>query len=133
MRLMMLLPLLAAVYMMTPAAAQPIKPSIISGTVKDAGTKSPLNEAVVTLSSSTLQGQKLALTDSTGTYSVRNLPAGKYTISFEMEGYEKSIYENIVLQEGMSLGVSFQMVKERKVKRPKQEDQKVIAIKKEEN
>lgn len=52
-----------------------------------------------------------------------------------MEGYEKSVHENIVLQEGMSLGVSFQMVKERKgnEKKLKQNNEKVIAVKKEEN
>jgi Carboxypeptidase regulatory-like domain len=82
--------------------------------VSDAHTKLPLNEAVITLSSSAYQGQKFALTDSTGMYRVGNLPAGTYTISFEMEGYEKFVHDNIVLQEGMSLGVSFQMIKERK-------------------
>jgi hypothetical protein len=118
-----------------PAFAQEKKMAVISGVIKDARSKSPLNEAVVTLSSSAFQGQKFALTDSTGMYRVRNLPGGNYTIAFEMEGYEKFVQENIALQPGMSLGVSFEMVKARKAqdKKIKQESEKVIAIRKEEN
>lgn len=97
--------------------AQEKKAAIISGTVKDARTKLPLNEAVITLSSTAFEGQKFALTDSTGIYRIGNLPAGNYTISFEMEGYEKFTHENIALQDGMSLGVSFEMVRERKGRR----------------
>lgn len=94
--------------------AQEKKAAFISGLVKDARTKSPLNEVVITLSSNAFTGQKFALTDSTGMYKVGNLPAGFYTISFEMEGYEKFVQDSIALKEGMSLGVSFQMVKQRR-------------------
>jgi hypothetical protein len=99
--------------------AQTGKPGAISGYVKDARTKKPLLEAVVSISSTAFEGQKLALTDSTGIYSVRNLPAGTYTVTFEMEGYRKFTQENIVLKEGMSLGVSFQMARDEKAKRTK--------------
>ena len=127
--------LIAAIVLLVPVFAQEKKAAIISGVVKDARTKSPLNEAVVTLSSSAFKGQKFALTDSTGMYKVSNLPAGFYTITFEMEGYEKFVQDSIKLQEGMSLGVSFQMARERKGKdkKIKQETEKIIAIKKEEN
>ena len=108
------LSLLAAVVVLGFAFAQEKKPAVISGVVKDARTKSPLNEAVVTLSSNAFSGQKFALTDSTGMYKVANLPAGYYTVSFEMEGYEKFVQDSIALKEGMSLGVSFQMVKQRR-------------------
>ena len=129
-----LLSLVAAFFLLFPAFAQEKKASIISGVVKDARSKSPLNEAVVSLSSTAFPGQKFALTDSTGMYSVRNLPAGNYTIAFEMEGYEKFVQDNIILKEGMSLGVSFEKVKERKGKNKKpRQDEKGIAIKKEEN
>lgn len=122
-----------AVFFFLSAFSQEKKPAVISGVIKDARTKSPLNEAVITLSSSAFQGQKFALTDSSGKYRIRNLPAGSYTISFEMEGYEKFTQENVEVQEGMSLGVSFEMVKERKgkEKRLKESNEKVIAVKKE--
>lgn len=90
------------------------KQAVITGVVKDAATKSPIIEAVVTLSSSAFQGQKFAVTDSAGTYKINNLPPGKYTIIFEMEGYRKSVRDSISLKDGMSLGVNNELVKERK-------------------
>jgi hypothetical protein len=107
---------LLAILSIFPAFSQEKKTAVISGVLKDARSKTPLNEAVVTVSSSAFQGQKLALTDSTGMYRVSNLPAGNYIIGFEMEGYEKFIQENIALQPGMSVAVSFDMVKARKAK-----------------
>jgi len=89
----------------------------ITGTVKDARSKQPIIEAVITLSSTAFKGQKFALTDSTGMYRITNLPAGNYTVSFEMEGYEKFVRENISLEDGGSIGVSYEMVKEGKRKR----------------
>jgi hypothetical protein len=94
--------------------AQEKKPAIISGIVKDAQTKSPLLEAVVTLKSNAFEGEKYAVTDSTGLYRINNLPPGTYSVSFEMEGYEKFSKDGIVVVPGMSLGVSFEMIKEQK-------------------
>ena len=90
------------------------KPAIVSGIVKDARTKAPLIEAVVTLKSDAFEGEKYAVTDSTGMYRINNLPPGTYTVSFEMEGYEKFSKDGIVVVPGMSLGVSFEMIKEQK-------------------
>jgi len=106
-----------AIFFCLIAFAQDKKSATIGGSVKDAHTKLPLVEAVVTLSSTAFEGQKFALTDSTGMYRIANLPAGTYMIAFEMEGYEKFVQPNIALQEGMSLGVSFEMIKERKKQR----------------
>ena len=86
----------------------------IAGTVKDAATKNPLIEAVITLSSSAFVGQRLALTDSSGMYKIDNLPAGFYTIIFEMEGYRKFIKDSIQLSKAMPMGVSLEMVRERR-------------------
>ena len=97
------------------AFSQSGKPAVISGTVKDAHTKLPLIEAVVTLKSNVFEGAKLAVTDSSGMYKIEDLPAGTYSVSFEMEGYEKFTKDGIVVSPGMSLGVSFEMIKERKI------------------
>ena len=134
MRLTKLLPFFVAIIFVTSGFTQDKKPAVISGVVKDARSKGPLNEAVITLSSTAFQGQKFALTDSSGMYRVSNLPAGKYTVSFEMEGYEKFVQEDIALHEGASLGISFEMIKERKskYKKSKPDGEKVIAIRKEE-
>lgn len=106
--------LLITALMSFSAFAQEKKPAIVSGSVKDARTKLPLNEAVVTLRSNVFEGEKYALTDETGKYRVGNLPAGTYSISFEMEGYQKYSRDSIVISPGMSLGASFEMVRERK-------------------
>ncbi|MGI8637452.1 MAG: carboxypeptidase-like regulatory domain-containing protein, partial [Segetibacter sp.] len=64
----------------TPTFSQDKKLCTISGVVKDTQSKSPLAEAVVTISSDAFKGKKFTLTDSTGTYHVSDLPSGNYTI-----------------------------------------------------
>ena len=103
-------------FIVTSVIAQAGKTGAISGYVKDSRNKNVLIEAVVTITSDAFTGSKFALTDSTGIYSVKNLPAGTYTVSFEMEGYKKFTQDNIVLKEGQMLGVSFQMAREDKKK-----------------
>ena len=111
---------IAAILLVVTTFAQDKKAGTISGVVKESRSKSPLNEAVVTLSSDAFSGQKFALSDSAGMYHVSNLPAGNYTISFEMEGYEKFVQSNLALRPGMSLHVNPEMVKERRMsRRPK--------------
>lgn len=107
---------IAVILFVSSASAQE-KMCVISGVVKDARNKLPLNEAVITISSNVFKGQKFALTDSAGIYRVGNLLAGTYTISFEMEGYEKFTRENFPLQQGASVGVNFEMVREKRKKR----------------
>lgn len=97
--------------------SQQNKQGMISGTVKDAKTKSPVREAVITLSSSAFKGQKFAITDSLGVYKINNLPPGKYTISFEMEGYEKCIRDSLTLKDSMSLAIDNEMEKENQVRK----------------
>jgi hypothetical protein len=96
------------------------KPGIIRGLINDAQTKLPLIEAVITLSSNAFQGQKFVLTDTSGRYKINNLPPGNYSIRFEMEGYQKYIQDSIVLKEGTSVAVNYEMVKEKKGRRKDQ-------------
>ncbi|HEX8279671.1 MAG TPA: carboxypeptidase-like regulatory domain-containing protein, partial [Segetibacter sp.] len=69
---------------------------------------------VITLSSNAFEGQKFVVTDTAGRYKINNLPPGNYSIRFEMEGYQKYIQDSIVLKEGTSVAVSYEMVKEKK-------------------
>jgi hypothetical protein len=85
------------------------KKGTFSGSVKASATKTPLYEAVITLSSPVLEGKRYAATDSAGTYKINNLPKGTYSITIEMEGFDTITYENIFLPEGMSQGVSVEM------------------------
>lgn len=103
-----------AVFMFSTLFAQQKNQGVISGIIKDAKTKSPITEAVVTLSSSAFTGQKFALTDSAGMYKVTNLPAGNYTINFEMEGYEKYKQDSIVVLDGAEVTIDYDMAKGKK-------------------
>jgi len=87
---------------------------VITGIVKDARTKLPITDAVVTVSSTVFKGQRFAVTDTTGIYRINNLPEGKYTVSCEMEGYEKFVRDSLSLKDGTSLGIDYEMVKEKK-------------------
>jgi hypothetical protein len=112
-----LLLIMVAILLVVSTYAQDKKPGTITGVVKEAGSKLPLFEAVVTLSSDAFKGQRFALTDSAGNYRVSNLPAGNYSVYFEMEGYEKFVKNDVIVEQGMSVNVSSEMVKERKMTR----------------
>ena len=109
-----LLLFLSTVLMILSVAARQNTHGIITGVIKDAKTKSPITEAVITLSSDVFKGQKFAVTDSTGKYKISKLPPGNYTIIFEMEGYRKFVRDSVTLKEGMSIGINYDMVKEGK-------------------
>lgn len=101
-----------AVFLLGGVSGQQNKQGTITGLIRDSQTKSPLTEAVITLSSTAFTGQKFALTDSAGMYKINNLPAGNYTIAFEMEGYKKFVHDSVTIQDGTSVGISYHMVKE---------------------
>ena len=106
-----LLLMIAGVLLFSVAYSQDKKPAAIGGIVIDARTKTPLKEAVVTVSSDAFEGQRFAATDTAGVYRINNLPPGNYIISFEMEGYKKFTKESIALKEEESLVVNFEMVR----------------------
>src|SRR3954454_20506890 len=91
--------------------SQQTKEGVISGIVKDAKTKSPITDAVITVSSSAFKGQKFAVTDSEGRYRLNNLVAGVYSVTFEMEGYEKFVRDSLTLKDGMSFALDSELVK----------------------
>jgi Carboxypeptidase regulatory-like domain len=60
----------------------------LTGTVVDASTHAPVADVVVTATSPQLQGEQVAVTDSTGTYRIPQLPPGTYSLRFEKETYK---------------------------------------------
>jgi Carboxypeptidase regulatory-like domain len=83
-----------------PAAAQFDRGSI-SGTVKDAqGGVVP----GVTVSITNLETQQMrtTVTDSSGYYTVPNLPGGKYDVSAELQGFKKALRQNVTLDSSSS-------------------------------
>jgi Carboxypeptidase regulatory-like domain len=84
-----------------PAAAQ-FDRGQISGTVKDAqGGVVP----GVTVSVTNLETQQMrtTVTDSTGYYTVPNLPGGKYDVSAELQGFKKALRQNVTLDSSSSM------------------------------
>ncbi len=114
MRIKNIVLLIAAVLLEIAAFSHQKNTATITGTVIDARTRMPIPEAVVTLKSTSIKGEKYTLTDSTGSYRVNNLPPGVYYISFEMEGYQKFSKDSIVVSPGMMLAVSYELMKERR-------------------
>jgi hypothetical protein len=93
--------------------AQGVQTGIIRGTVVDQQDL-PLPGVTVTISSSALQGQRVAITAMDGTYAFRALPAGDYQIAFDISSFAPlkrtttvplgaSIVQNVTL---MPAGVS---------------------------
>jgi len=78
------------------AAAQSPAPAVgtaqISGTVKSAADDRPLARARVVAASGVLQEPRAAVTNSDGTYSFTDLPAGDYTISATRTGFAAQVY-----------------------------------------
>jgi Carboxypeptidase regulatory-like domain/TonB-dependent Receptor Plug Domain len=67
------------------AMAQGQQSGTLSGRVSSADSLS-LPAATVTVASDALQGQRTAVTDINGVYSLPGLPPGSYTVKFEMSG-----------------------------------------------
>lgn len=71
--------------LVAPAFAQGVQTATLRGTVTDE-TGTALPGVVVTAASEALQGSRDAVTGANGTYLVRGLPPGEYTITFTMDG-----------------------------------------------
>jgi Carboxypeptidase regulatory-like domain len=81
-----------------PAAAQFDRGSI-SGTVKDAqGGVVP--GVTVTVTNLDTQLTRTTVTDSSGYFTIPNLPNGKYDVSAELQGFKKAMRQNVTLDAG---------------------------------
>src|SRR5258707_1297633 len=57
------------------------------GVVKDASTDKPVSDAVVTVTSPSLQAEEIAVTDASGSYRLVGLPPGLYVLRLEKESF----------------------------------------------
>src|SRR3990170_1336844 len=78
--LLMVLTLVPAV-----AGAQGVQTGTLAGTVKSTDGLS-IPDAAVVVTSPALQGERTAVTDVNGVYSLPSLPPGTYTVRFAKEG-----------------------------------------------
>lgn len=80
---------LAAILVLAPTAssfAQGVQTGTVRGTVRDEQGL-PVPGVTVTATSAALQGPRVVVTDSQGLYSIAALPAGSYTLTFELSGF----------------------------------------------
>src|SRR3954464_11423141 len=81
-----------------PAAAQ-FDRGQISGTVKDAqGGVVP--GVTVSVTNNDTQQTRTTVTDSSGYFTIPNLPNGKYELSAELQGFKKALRQNVTLDAG---------------------------------
>jgi hypothetical protein len=103
-RFLVLLSLLALFAPVSRALAQGVQTGTITGTVRSADGLS-LPGATVTASSPVLQGQRTATTDLNGVYFIKGLPAGTYTVSFDMPSFKTVARERLELGVGGTIDV----------------------------
>lgn len=75
-------------------------PGSISGKVTNSVTGLPISGATV----STLPATSVVTTDSTGKYILANIPAGSYTITVELTGYETKSVDVTISSNGAAIG-----------------------------
>ncbi len=83
----------------------------IRGSVSAGSRKVPLNEAVITLTSTNIQGSRIVLSDSAGNYTINNVLPGTYKLTCEMEGYKTIGKSNVVVTDGQTTGINIEMSK----------------------
>jgi hypothetical protein len=88
-----------------PAAAQ-FDRGQISGTVKDAQGGVVPGVTVVATHLETQQA-RTTVTDSSGFFTIPNLPPGKYDVSAELQGFKKALRQNVTLDAASSQTLNF--------------------------
>src|SRR6202022_234931 len=67
--------------------------SLVAGTVIDAGSGSPVRKAYVSLSTAEDNpAEALAITDGSGHFAFGNVPAGRYQLHAQRDGYQQAWY-----------------------------------------
>ncbi|HWL87083.1 MAG TPA: carboxypeptidase regulatory-like domain-containing protein, partial [Polyangiaceae bacterium] len=87
----------ATVAIVAPAQAQQ-GAAVLTGKVIDANSKKAVADAVVTVTSSSLQGEQIVTTDNSGTYRIPALPPGVYTLHLDKEGFKPYQRDQIQLR-----------------------------------
>lgn len=89
----------------------PTEPALL-GSVSDAVTKKPLQGVVISITSSKMQGEKEFVTDASGSFKASQIPAGEVTIVLEKKGYKTYRREGVILKQGMSMKLTFDIKSE---------------------
>ena len=103
-----LLTVLGCLALLAPAPlahAQGVQTGTITGSVKSADGLS-LPGVTVTAASPALQGQRATVTDVNGVYFIKGLPAGTYTVSFEISAFKPATAGDVQLNVGSTVDVN---------------------------
>ena len=93
------LALCALLTLSSPAHAQGVQTGTITGIVQSSDGLS-LPGVTVTATSPSLQGQRTAVTDVNGVYFIKGLPAGTYSVRFDIPSFQAANTDAIVLAVG---------------------------------
>ena len=96
--------LLAGILLLSGTAAYAQGMGEIFGKVTDS-TGGVMPGVTVTVKGTGLQQPLVAVTGATGTYQFPNVPIGTYSVTFELEGFKKSVRPNIVITSGFQAPV----------------------------
>jgi len=91
-----------------PAHAQGLQTAVVTGTATSADGVS-LPGVTVTATSPALLGERFTVTDVNGVYSLKGLPAGTYSVDFDLSNFKPARRENVVLTVGGTIEVSANM------------------------
>lgn len=80
---------------------------VLTGCVSDASTKKPVQGVTVSISNSRGQDKKEFTTDAAGNFRVAQMPVGEVIIVLEKKGYKTFRREGVIIKEGVSLKISF--------------------------
>lgn len=86
--------------------------SALTGSVSDAVTKKPLQGVTISITSSKMNGEKEFITDASGSFKASQIPAGEVTIVLEKKGYKTYRREGVVLRQGISTKLTFDIKSE---------------------
>ncbi len=80
-----------------------IQPGIITGIVKDASAKAPIEYANIVLFNASNDNQVTGgITNKSGRFELTNIPTGIYYLTIQFMGYERELIENIQIISGKS-------------------------------
>jgi hypothetical protein len=102
----------AAGVMLVAADASAQGSGVIQGRVRDAASKAPIGDAVVTITSPQMQGEQTIVTDSSGSYRMPALPPGVYQINIDKEGFKPSGRGGITLRVDATIQVNLELLPE---------------------
>ena len=80
---------------------------VLMGSVSDANTKKPVQGVTVSISTPKGQEKKEFTTDASGNFKVPQMAAGEVVIILEKKGYKTFRKEGIIIKEGVSLKLNF--------------------------